>query len=76
MTHASLDIVKSNMGSLRAQAQFERARWRLRVLLPLWALQLALNLTMAGLFAWRLGDSMKHYDDRDKAGDIPKLEIV
>ena len=64
------------MGSLRAQAQFERARWRLRLLLPLWILQLSLTLTMAGLFSWRLGDSMKHYDDRDKSGEVPTLEIV
>ena len=64
------------MGSLRSQAQFDRARWRLRLLLPLWALQLALTLTMAGLFAWRVGDSMKHYDERDSDGEIPTLELV
>lgn len=61
---------------LGAQAQFERARWRLRLLLPLWALQLSLTLTMAGIFAWRLGDSMRSYDERDKAGEIPTLELV
>lgn len=64
------------MGSLRAQAQHDRARWRLRLLLPLWFLQLFLTFTMAGLFAWRVGDSMKNYDDRDSKGEVPTLELV
>ncbi|KAL6852676.1 hypothetical protein ACO1O0_007224 [Amphichorda felina] len=31
---------------------------------------------MAGIFAWRLGDSMRSYDERHKAGEIPTLELV
>lgn len=64
------------MGSLQAQAQFERARWRLRMLLPLWFLQLALALTTAGLFAWRLGDSIKHLRERKDAGEVSELELM
>ncbi|KAG9251206.1 uncharacterized protein F5Z01DRAFT_639604 [Emericellopsis atlantica] len=60
------------MGSLRSQAQFEQSHWRLRLLGPLWCLQLALTFTMAGLFAYRIGDTLHSYEDRK----APQLEVV
>ncbi|CAM1504256.1 Fc.00g018470.m01.CDS01 [Cosmosporella sp. VM-42] len=63
-------------GNHRAQAQYARAKWRLMVLLPFWAIQLALTMTMAGLFAWRLGDTMKTYKDEGKKGKAPVIEVV
>lgn len=48
------------MANHRARAQFDRAKWHIGLLLPLWALQLTLAMAMTGLSAWRLGDSVKH----------------
>ncbi|RDA90162.1 hypothetical protein CP533_0527 [Ophiocordyceps camponoti-saundersi (nom. inval.)] len=44
-----------------ARARFDRARWSVNVLLPLWALQLMLSMAMTGMFAWRLADAAKRY---------------
>ncbi|KAF5017421.1 hypothetical protein F66182_10649 [Fusarium sp. NRRL 66182] len=63
-------------GNHRAQAQFDRSKWRAMVLIPTWTLQLALTMSMMGLFAWRLGDSMKEKRDDDKENDDPMIEIV
>ncbi|KAM5351771.1 hypothetical protein ACJ41O_004494 [Fusarium nematophilum] len=63
-------------GNHRAQAQFDRAKWRLMVLLPTWILQLGLTMTMMGLFAWRLGDTMKTYHDEDERNNDPVIEVV
>ncbi|GJN71280.1 hypothetical protein PLICBS_005343 [Purpureocillium lilacinum] len=64
------------MANHRAQAQFDRARWRLAVLLPVWALQVLLATSMMGLFSWRLGDTIKHYDERDQKGETPTIEFA
>ncbi|KAK0384450.1 hypothetical protein NLU13_8536 [Sarocladium strictum] len=64
------------MARHRAQAQFERARWRLWVLVPAWLLQLVFTIPMTGLFAWRLGDTLKHYDQRQRQGEQPVIETV
>ncbi|KAG5799800.1 hypothetical protein H9Q69_001207 [Fusarium xylarioides] len=63
-------------GNHRAQAQFDRAKWRLMVMIPTWVLQLGLSMSMMGLFAYRLGDSMKVNKDSDKKNDDPTIEIV
>ncbi|KAF4339251.1 hypothetical protein FBEOM_6843 [Fusarium beomiforme] len=63
-------------GNHRAQAQFDRAKWRPMVLFPTWALQLGLSMSMMGLFAYRLGDSMKVNKDDNKKNDDPTVEIV
>lgn len=63
-------------GNHRAQAQFDRSKWRIMLLLPTWVLQLALSMTMMGLFAWRLGDSMKVNKDDNKHNDDPAIEIA
>lgn len=64
------------MANHRAQAQFQRAKWRLRLLGPLWGLQLSLSMALMGLFAWRLGDTLSHYKDRKGAGKKPVIEFV
>jgi thiol:disulfide interchange protein len=63
-------------GNHRAQAQFDRAKWRPMVMIPTWVLQLGLSMSMMGLFAYRLGDSMKVNKDNDKKNDDPTIEIV
>ncbi|KAJ4249413.1 hypothetical protein NW762_012264 [Fusarium torreyae] len=63
-------------GNHRAQAQFDRAKWRSMILIPTWVLQLGLSMSMMGLFAWRLGDSMKVNKDDNKHNDDPTIEIV
>ncbi|KAK2609127.1 hypothetical protein QQS21_002354 [Conoideocrella luteorostrata] len=60
----------------RAQAQFERARWQSIILFPVWTLQLLITVSTMGFFAWRLGDTMKHYDERDTNGQAPTIEIA
>ncbi|KAG6002849.1 hypothetical protein E4U21_002734 [Claviceps maximensis] len=60
----------------RAQAQFERARWRRTILFPNWMLQLLLTMSMMGLFAWRLGDTLKHYAARNENGKAPAVELA
>lgn len=65
------------MASHRAQAQFARSRWRLLILAPLWTVQYALTFGLIGLFAYRLSDSMIHYEQRDKLKGLwPIMEIV
>lgn len=63
-------------GNHRAQAQFDRAKWRPMVMIPTWVLQLGLSMSMMGLFAYRLGNSMKVNKDSDKKNDDPTIEIV
>ncbi|KAG5982257.1 hypothetical protein E4U55_002148 [Claviceps digitariae] len=60
----------------RAQAQFERAKWRRTILFPNWTLQLLLTVSMMGLFSWRLGDTLKHYAVRDQNGKAPGIEVA
>ena len=67
---------RRDMANHRAQAQFDRAKWRLLVLLPVWVLQLLLATVMMGLFSWRLGDTIKHYDERDGKGQTPTIEFA
>ncbi|KAG6011633.1 hypothetical protein E4U54_007973 [Claviceps lovelessii] len=64
------------MGHHRAQAQFERAKWRRTILFPNWILQLLLTMSMMGLFAWRLGDTLKHYAARNQNGKAPAIELA
>ena len=42
------------MASHKARAHFDRARWRLAILVPSWVLQLALSISLVVLFACRL----------------------
>lgn len=64
------------MARHRAQAQFDRARWQLRLLVPLWVLQQLLAVANIGLFSWRLGDTLLHYNEREQADGTPIFELV
>jgi len=66
----------SIMTGHRAHAQFDRAKWRLRLLAPCWAMQLILSMGMMGLFGRRLGSTVHNFDDRNKAGKAPVIEFV
>lgn len=60
----------------RQQAQFDRARWRMAILLPCWVLQLLLMLSMIGVFSYRLFWTINKYEEDDAAGRIPAVELV
>ncbi|PMB66196.1 hypothetical protein BM221_008398 [Beauveria bassiana] len=60
----------------KSQAQFARAQWRIKLLAPIWASQLLLTMAMMGLFAWRFGNTMRHHDDKVKAGKKPTIEYA
>ncbi|KAF9873553.1 hypothetical protein CkaCkLH20_09012 [Colletotrichum karsti] len=61
----------------RQQAQFDRARWRMALLLPFWILQLLVLLTVIGLFSWRLSDTLQNWDSEvETKGMFPTVEVV
>ncbi|WYZ34287.1 hypothetical protein EsH8_I_000563 [Colletotrichum jinshuiense] len=61
----------------RQQAQFDRARWRMALLLPLWILQLLVLLVIIGLFSWRLSDTLKNWETEESTkGMFPMVEVV
>ncbi|KAM3512985.1 hypothetical protein MY11210_003385 [Beauveria gryllotalpidicola] len=60
----------------KSQAQFARAQWRIKLLAPIWASQLLLTMAMMGLFAWRFGNTMRHHNDKVKAGKTPTIEYA
>ena len=46
------------------------------VLLPCWTLQMMLMLAMIGVFSYRLSNTIRKYEDDEKAGRIPVVELV
>ncbi|KAK1982220.1 hypothetical protein LZ30DRAFT_591042 [Colletotrichum cereale] len=61
----------------RQQAQFDRARWRMALLVPLWTLQLLVLLVTIGLFSWRLSDTLKNWETEEQTkGMFPFVEVV
>lgn len=58
------------------QARFDRARWRVVVLAPVWGFQIVLALGLIGIFAFRLAetvdDDMKNHD----ASTVPIVDVV
>ncbi|KAK3942042.1 hypothetical protein QBC46DRAFT_381039 [Diplogelasinospora grovesii] len=58
------------------QVLFGRAKWRLRFLVPCWAAQVAMLLCLMGIFAYRLAETFEHYEENDKNGQIPMVEVV
>ncbi|KAK2034299.1 hypothetical protein LX32DRAFT_721277 [Colletotrichum zoysiae] len=61
----------------RQQAQFDRARWRMAILVPLWILQLLVLLVDIGLFSWRLSDTLKNWQTEEQTkGIFPLVEVV
>jgi hypothetical protein len=64
------------MGHHRAQAQFDRAKWRLWVLVPIWMVQTLLAAGLGGLFGWRLSETMETWDEEKSKGSVPKVKLV
>ena len=65
------------MANHRAAAQFDRAKWRLALLAPLWILQLLLATSMLGLFSWRLGVTVKSFQgSRHVLSHMADIEFV
>ncbi|WQF78444.1 hypothetical protein CDEST_03458 [Colletotrichum destructivum] len=61
----------------RRQAQFDRARWRMALLIPFWVLQLLVLLVVVGLFSWRLSDTLRNWDTEEQIkGMFPMVEVV
>ncbi|EPE05226.1 hypothetical protein F503_03831 [Ophiostoma piceae UAMH 11346] len=60
----------------RNQAQFQRARWRRRILVPIWIFQAALLFAILGIFSYRLAHTVGHFDEDRKAGKTPTVELV
>ncbi|KAF4806989.1 hypothetical protein CGCSCA5_v013820 [Colletotrichum siamense] len=61
----------------RQQAQFDRARWRMALLLPFWILQMMVLLAVIGLFSWRLSDTLRNWDSQvEDKGMFPTVEVV
>jgi hypothetical protein len=60
----------------REQAQFDRARWNLYILIPNWILQLLLMVCLMGLFSYRLAETIENYEEQDQQGMVPIVEVV
>jgi len=58
------------------QVLCSRARWRLRFLIPFWAVQVSILLCLMGIFAYRLAETFEHYDDEKNNGEAPMVEVV
>ena len=56
-------------------AQFNRARWRMAMLIPLWTAQIAMLLGLMGIFSYRLAETTEHWDEMRAAGDTPRVEL-
>ncbi|KAK6078593.1 hypothetical protein SCUP234_06216 [Seiridium cupressi] len=64
------------IGSHRDQAHFERARWRKRVLLPCWIVQIPILLTLMGVFSYRLSNTVSTFKEEKDKGGVPMVEFV
>ncbi|KAI0024004.1 hypothetical protein F4780DRAFT_798234 [Xylariomycetidae sp. FL0641] len=64
------------MGSHRDNAQFGRANWKRRILLPCWIVQLSIALGLMGLFSYRLSRTMNKWQDSANKGEIPEIFFV
>ncbi|OTB18058.1 hypothetical protein K445DRAFT_45189, partial [Daldinia sp. EC12] len=62
--------------SHRDNAQFSRAKWRKRILLPCWIVQVLLLLGMMGLFSYRLSRTSKTWKGQQDQGEDPTVEFV
>ncbi|KAI8626207.1 hypothetical protein F5Y19DRAFT_229870 [Xylariaceae sp. FL1651] len=64
------------LGSHRDNAHFSRARWRKRVILPCWIIQVLILLSVMGLFSWRLSRTVTAWEEEEEKGDVPVVEFV
>ncbi|KAK1638867.1 hypothetical protein BDP81DRAFT_370529 [Colletotrichum phormii] len=61
----------------RQQAQFDRSRWRMALLVPLWILQLLVCLVVVALFSWRLSDTLRNWETEEETKEMfPMVEVV
>jgi len=58
------------------QVLYARARWRKAILIPLWTFQIMVLLCLMGVFAYRLAETFDHYEELDKLGQVPVVEVV
>ncbi|KAI0129174.1 hypothetical protein BJ170DRAFT_682961 [Xylariales sp. AK1849] len=54
----------------------QRAKWRKRVLLPCWILQIPILLTLMGIFAHRLSNTVNTFKAEQDKGQVPMVEFV
>jgi hypothetical protein len=64
------------MTDLTDMAEFNRAGWRMGLLIPSWTAQIALLLGLMGIFSYRLAETTEHWDEMRAAGDTPRVELV
>ncbi|KAI2631217.1 hypothetical protein GGS21DRAFT_170003 [Xylaria nigripes] len=64
------------LGSHRENAHFNRARWRRWVVLPCWAIQILILMSLMGLFSYRLSHTITTWEDEEKKGGLPVVEFV
>lgn len=63
-------------GFHRDQAHFGFANWRKRILLPCWIIQIPIQISLMGVFSYRLSNTISTYDDDEKNGQVPTVEFV
>jgi hypothetical protein len=65
-----------DMASEVDQIFFNRAQWRLALLIPGWLLSLAMSLSLMGIFAYRLAETIETWEDSGKKGNLPQVELT
>ncbi|KAI1322330.1 hypothetical protein F5Y16DRAFT_42261 [Xylariaceae sp. FL0255] len=65
-----------SQGSHRDNAHFDRARWRKRIILPCWAVQAAILVSLLGIFSYRLSHTVETWEEEDQKGNIPVVEFA
>ncbi|KAH8673312.1 hypothetical protein BX600DRAFT_203624 [Xylariales sp. PMI_506] len=63
-------------GTHREQAHFDRAKWRKRVLLPCWIIQLPILLVLVALFCYRLSTTVATYKEQQDKGNVPAVDFI
>ncbi|KAI1504061.1 hypothetical protein F5X99DRAFT_68588 [Biscogniauxia marginata] len=64
------------IGSHRDNARFDRSRWRKRILLPCWIVQVGLLCGLMGIFSYRLSRTIYTWKEEENRGQIPLVEFV
>ncbi|KAJ2898433.1 uncharacterized protein MKZ38_003940 [Zalerion maritima] len=60
----------------REQAQFDRAGWKIGLLILVWLMQITLMLCLMGLFSFRLADTVDHWTDEEHTFKVPVVLLV
>ncbi|KAL8377421.1 hypothetical protein RB595_008209 [Gaeumannomyces hyphopodioides] len=64
------------MGKHREQGHFDRARWRLALLVPFWILQTIFLLGLMGVFSYRLVATSELLKDEQTKAEVSAVKIV